>query len=376
MTTLTHHPVRRMQRALLLLLIISLLLPPTVWAQDVGEEVQTEIGTVDTEESDVVVLEAESDAEGEAGVSPATTSSLPVDNYRREQLPSSNIFNDFVIGPGRFEIELAPGESRTVELLVSNRMGDGRVFSFNVEDMEAGDSADGSVRLLGERVGPYTLRDFISVPHESFYLEHGTRARVPVTITLPPDAEPGGRYGSLLTSIVSNPNELDGTGTRTGSAIISRIGTLFFITTPGELVRDSALTDFSTLNRQTFYGSGPISFLIEMENYGSVHTTPYGLVTITNLLGEVVGEVELQPWFVLPGAVRTRQVEWNRELLVGRYTATVQINRGYDDIIDEMSYSFWVIPWKLVLMVFAGLFVFFLILRAFFSRFEFKRKGE
>lgn len=357
------------------LVILSLIFSQVVWAEAVEEGIQTSIGTVDTEESDVAVYTAEtSEEQADTPGNQTVTEVLPTDNYKREKLPTGAVFNDFVIGPGRFEIELAPGESRTVELLVSNRMGLGRVFSFNVEDMEASEKDDGSVSLLGEREGPYTLRDFISVPHNEFYLEHGTRVRVPVTISLPPDAEPGGRYGSLLTSIVSTPTEQEAVGTQAGSAIISRIGTLFFVTTPGGVVRDSKLTNFSTLNDQQFFGSGPVTFLIEMENFGSVHTTPSGSLSIRNLFGEEVGSVEIPPWFVLPKAVRTRQVEWDRELLIGRYTATVQVNRGYDDIVDELEFSFWVIPWKLILVVFTGLFIFFFLLRLFFSRFEFKRK--
>lgn len=367
-----------LRKAFVVLLLVTLILPVLSTAQVDEGQVVTEIGTVDTEETDVVIVEASpaEDATSTLPVVQPPSVAVPADTYRREQLPTGEVYNDFVIGPGRFEIELAPGESRTVELLVSNRMGDGRIFTFNIEDMAASERTDGSVSLLGEREGPYTLRDFISVPNERFYLEHGTRVRVPVTISLPRDAEPGGRYGSLLTSIVSNPNEESGgPGAQAGTAIISRIGTLFFVTTPGGIVRDSKLTDFSTLNRQAFFGSGPVTFLLQSENFGSVHTTPSGVLSVTNLLGEEVGAVEIPTWFILPQAVRTREVEWNRELLIGRYTATVKVNRGYDDIVDEMSYSFWVIPWKLLLLIFAGLFGFFFILRAFFSRFEFKRKS-
>ena len=358
------------------LLLTALLFTAAVaQAQDEAEDVvETEIGTVDTEEVDVVSIEADDDSA--TGTAATATRDLPEDNYRREDLPTGTVYNDFVIGPGRFQIELEPGESQTVELMVSNRMGDGRIFSFNTEDTEGSRDGSAAVTLLGEREGPYTLRDFISVPHEEFYLEHGQRARVPVTVSLPPDAEPGGRYGSLLTSIITNPHELeDPSGAQAASAVISRIGTLFFVTTPGDIDRDGELQNFGTINQQTFFNSGPISFLIEYENRGTVHTTPYGIVTITNALGEEVGSLQLDPWFVMPDSLRTREVSWDREFLIGRYTATIELNRGYDDIVDEMSYSFWVIPWKLVALVFAGLFVFFLLLRAFFSRFEFKRKG-
>ncbi len=336
-------------------------------ASDNSDEVDEviEIGTLDDE---LVVLDESEDDQ------PADVDNMPTDSYKREPLLSREAIGDFVIGPGRFDVSLAPGQTRVVQMTVANRTGEGKIFTFETEDAQGSADPNRTVDLLGDKQGPYTLRDYISVPHWSFYLEHGQRALVPVTISLPPDAEPGGRYGSLLVSVTSKPTEERGAGTRSASAIISRLGTLFFITTPGDIEWNSALTGFSTRNSQRFFGSAPITFDITQENFGTVHTVPYGRVTITNILGEEIGRVNLDPWYVMPQAVRTRELVWNRDLVIGRYTATAQINRGYDDIVDEMSFSFYVIPWKLALMVFAILFFFFLGLRFFFSRFEFKRK--
>jgi len=105
-----------------------------------------------------------------------------------------------------------------------------------------------------------------------------------------------------------------------------------------------------------------------------VHLNPYGRLSITNILGETVGDVEMVPWFVMPQSLRAKDVSWNREFLLGRYIATVEINRGYDNIVDTQTFVFWVLPWKVLLSFFAGLFIFFLIIRFFTSRFEFKRK--
>jgi hypothetical protein len=94
------------------------------------------------------------------------------------------------------------------------------------------------------------------------------------------------------------------------------------------------------------------------------------------MFGEEVGFVELAPWFVLPQSLRLREVTWDREWLLGRYTATARINRGYDDVVDEMSVTFWVLPWKVVAGTFTVLFIIFFSFRAFFRAFEFKRKGS
>jgi hypothetical protein len=174
----------------------------------------------------------------------------------------------------------------------------------------------------------------------------------------------------LIDTVAIKAEEGNTGGTAPQSAIIARIGTLFFITIPGEVAHDGNLKNFGTVPEQMFFQSSPINFGILFENKGSIHLAPYGELRITNMFKEEVGLVELEPWFVLPKSLRLREVTWNRDFLFGRYTATAYINRSYDDTIDEMSYSFWVLPWKIMLAGFGGLF----IIRAFFRSFEFKRK--
>lgn len=312
-----------------------------------------------------------------AAVDETEISAQPQNPYPVEILLSDRVYSDFVIGPGRFQLEIAPGESRTVEMTVTNRMGVPKVFSISTEDMSGTSENDQAVVLLGEEVGPYSIKDYITVPQREFVLNHAEQVRIPVTISLPANAEPGGFYGSLLTEIASddvavgNPD-----GTLSGSKIISRIGTLFFVTTPGGIERSMELKSFSSLGDKKFYTKGPIDFNIVTENTGSVHVTPYGELRIFNTLGNEVGYVELQPWYVLPNALRNKEIKWNREFLVGRYTAVLELNRGYDNITDKISYSFWVLPLELVAGVFAGFFVLFIMMRFFASRFEFRRKGS
>ncbi len=346
----------------------------SVFAQTEASLGVTDVASLELSEEVTPADNATSSAELETVV-PALQ--VVADTYRKEFVPNpEEVFNDFVVGPGKFELELAPGQTRTVELLVTNRMGERKLFQFTTEDAEGSETGDSAVSLLGERTGPYTLKDYISVPQEQFYLEQGQRARIPVTISIPADAEPGGRYGSLLTQITSNPDGLDGgSGATPASVVVSRIGTLFFITTPGDVERSGQLIDFKSQGDQSFFLSGPIDFSVSYENTGSVHLNAYGVISITNILGEEVGTVQLDPWFILPQSLRTRDVTWNRDFLIGRYTATIRLNRGYDDLVDESTVTFWVFPWKVAVVVFAGIFMFFLLIRFFFSRFEFKRKA-
>jgi hypothetical protein len=288
---------------------------------------------------------------------------------------SSTIIGDFVVGPGKVEVTLKPGQTKIVELLVTNRTGSDRIFNLTTEDASGSKDPNTAVVLLGSDRGPYSLREYLEVPHTRFQIKNNERARVPVTISVPADAEPGGYYGSMLVDTIAVTGESDDSGeTAPQSAIVARIGTLFFITVPGDVEREGALVDFGTIPKQSFFQGGPIQFGVLFENTGSIHLTPYAEVRIKNMFDEEVGYLTLDPWFVLPQALRLREFSWNRDMLFGRYTATVSLNRGYNDLIDEMSLTFWVLPWKPVVGAFGLLFIVFFTIRAFFKKFEFRRK--
>lgn len=285
-------------------------------------------------------------------------------------------FNDFVVSPGKFELTMQPGETRVVEISVANRLDDNRTFKIDVEDFVASNNLQQSVNFLGDEYSPYTLKDYVSTPEDNFQISRGTRALIPVTISIPEDAEPGGRYGSVFISTVRNRGGTDSTSSAAPSSpLITRVGTLFFVTVPGDIEYQGELKQFALTNDKLWYESGPIDFGIVYENNGTVHVSPYGELEINNLFGEAVGFLEIDPWFALPNSLRLKELSWDREVLFGRYTATLRLNRGYDDIIDESSVTFWVLPWKVMLVIFVTVFIVVFVIRFFIRNFEFKRKS-
>lgn len=305
-------------------------------------------------------------------LSPSFTLAQEVHPYSIEKLTDTGQFRDFVVGPGKTELTLQPGQSATVNVLATNRTGETRTFFIETEDFKGSHNTEQTVVFLGDERGPYSLKDYLRVPSYRFDLEHGERATIPVIVSVPLDAEPGGKYGSLIISTTSKEGEK-----RVGSAstaLISRVGTLFFVTVPGEVERNGSLENFKTKTGRKIFGGGPIGFEILFRNTGSVHLNPYGEIRITNLLGKEVEAFEIDPWFAMPDSLRLREVSWERDWIFGIYTAHASINRGYDDIIDESNFTFLVIPWKIALGVFLAVIIFVLLLRFIFRRFEFKRK--
>jgi len=152
---------------------------------------------------------------------------------------------------------------------------------------------------------------------------------------------------------------------------VSRIGTLFFVTTPGEILADGELRSFTTLGDKHLYFRGPVSFALLFENTGTTHLNPYGEIRITNLLGQEVGFVELDPWFSLPDSLRSREVTWDRGSIFGVYTATAQINRGYEDIVDEKTLTFYVLNLPVLLTGVGAILLLFWLVRFISRRYSF-----
>lgn len=325
----------------------------------------------------ILVLGGNVSAQTQTSTSTATTtptSQASESWYEIEKIEGDIDVGDFVVGPGKTEIAVNPGDTVIQEITVTNRISELRTFRLGIDDITG--SADGSsaVALTDGARGPYSIRDYISFPEDTITLGLGERARIPVKITIPLDAEPGGLYGSVLVSTERIPEP--GAANAPRSPVIARIGSLFFVTVKGDVERGGITTGIQTLDNKWWYEKGPINLGVTYENTGSVHLNPYGEISITNMFGEQVGFVELEPWFVLPKSLRTRDVAWEREFLLGRYTVTAKINRGYDDVIDEVTTTFWVLPWKIVLGVFAVLFILIFAIRTFFRTFEFSRKAK
>lgn len=263
--------------------------------------------------------------------------------YSIEQLKNVAASGDYVVGPGKQEMTLKPGESKTVPLTVTNRTGETRTFEIGFEDVAGSADPMQTVTLLGAARGHYSLKDFMSVAERTFVLKQGEQAIVPVKVSVPNDAEAGGKYGSVVVSTVS-----DAPAGGNGTAIVSRIGTLFFVTVPGKILSEGKVSKFETVGKKTVYGSGPVDFDVLFENSGNVHLNPYGQIDIRDIFGGHVASLRLDPWFALPESVRSRVVTWNDTPAWGIYKATARINRGYGDIVDEKSLTIVVLPAKAV----------------------------
>lgn len=281
-------------------------------------------------------------------------------------LPDKISYSDFVVGPGKIELVMDPGQTRTVQITLANRLGSDKVFSLSEEDFTGSDDLDQPVVLLGDDRGPYSAKDVIRIPTPKLTVPFAEKAFIPVTVSIPANAQPGGMYGSVIVSVTSDPGSTTPAGDASAATnpVITRLAVLFFIRVAGAANTAGELSQFSLAgNRWMLWNNDPVNFDLIYKNTGSVHLVPSGTISITNMLGSPVAQIIVDPWFAMPQSLRFREVGWSPPFLFGRYTAHAAVNRGYGSTTDEADLTFWVIPWKIILAVFAVLILIILAIR-------------
>ena len=264
--------------------------------------------------------------------------------YASNHLPSGA----FVVRPAKVEVSLLPGEEKTTRITLSNGATLPLAVSVSYEDIAPTvqtSSNDEPVVLLGTTGGKYPLKDLFTTPDSSFTILSGEEVSVPVTIRIPRNTEPGGRYGSVVFTFrpIFSGKATDATNV----AVESRVASLFYVRVIGETKEEGRLAAFGMFNNVKTAAKPslerPLQFQVAYENSGTVHLNPYGRMTLAPLIGESK-TYTIDPLAVLPGETRMQEIAVRDSLRPGYYTAHLELNRGYQDIIDEQKVSIWILP--------------------------------
>lgn len=300
--------------------------------------------------------------------------------YELQMLDNTPIEDDFVIGPGKIDLVLDPGEESTQQIVITNRLGRDRNFKVEIEDFSGSYSTDRTVVFFGDEKGPYSMRDYIKPEISEFSLKHGERIILSINIDIPDNAEAGGLYTSVM--VAAQPDEDSLKTSAAGASVVTRLASLLFVRVSGDVNESMRLEDFRAKVSDTphgFFEEGPIPFEIILKNDGNIHVAPTGKIEIRNLLGKRVGEVTVDRYFVMPNSVRARVVNWENSNLLGRYTASLSLDKNYQGNPNESEQAvitFWVIPWKILLGVFVGLLILWRLTRFILSKFKFEIKKK
>jgi len=263
------------------------------------------------------------------------------------------------VSPTLFEMSANPAQTwqSSVRVINANEY-DIRIYAEPVNFTSEGEGGHGSlVPLLGQPTDAQTLAEWIAVSDEEILIPAEQTVSIPFTISVPTDATPGGHFAAIL--IGTRPF-----GDSSGQAQVETsqvVSSLVFLSVAGDIVETGNIREFVTQN--AVYEQADVSFSVRFENTGNVHLQPQGEIEIFNMWGQSRGAVSInknsQFGNVLPDSIRNYLFEWSREwsiIDIGRNKAVVTLAYGDDvrQFVNETTY-FWIIPWKLLLLVVTGL---------------------
>ncbi len=278
-----------------------------------------------------------------------------------------NFASALTLTPVRLEISANPGETLNQEVLLINENDEGETFYPSFANFEAqGDS--GSPAFVEPKDG---IGTWMRINSESIYIAANEQRIVPVTITVPLDAEPGGHFGVIFFG--TSPA---GTG---GVSVGSQTGILVLLSVKGEVREEAGLLDFQTVGKKFFYSTLPVSMEYRFRNDGGDRIKPEGTLTVRNTLFLPTERLNGNPveGNVLPNSTRKITVNWQKyerpsnyvaptnffkkflsdvgyqwkNFAVGLYSAKLNLEYGTLGEHAKGTVFFFVFPWQLVLVM-------------------------
>lgn len=245
-----------------------------------------------------------------------------------------------------YEYTIKPGSVQQDIIKIKNVGTKAQTFYPEVRDFKPLDETGTPDFLkVGEDSGTYSLAKWISFTKEGVTLAPNESQAFNFNITVPATAEPGGHYGGILFS--TQPPDVKSTGI----GIASKVGSLVLVRIAGASREVLSIKEFSTPKNS--YDNADVNFNLRLENTGNVHLQPKGVVTIKNFWGGQVAALDVNQLAsnVIPGSIRKFDISWKDPgFKVGYYTASVVLNYGNPSQTVTSQTSFWILPWKTLLI--------------------------
>lgn len=266
---------------------------------------------------------------------------------------NANAAQGLQISPASIELNGEKGKTYTLKIKVLNVTSSDLTYTSSTHDFGAQDET-GSPKILldGSLPAGASVRSWIGTI-DQFTLRGQEPRQFDVTVTIPSNAEPGGHYGVL--SFSGRAPELNGPGV----GMTASTGLLILIRVDGVINEKLSLATFATERdgkQHSLFEASPIDFVTRLKNEGNVHVKPIGSIQVHDMFGGLVTTIPVneKAGNVLPSSIRRFDSDLTKDWMIGRYNADLTLSYGTHGQAITNTISFWVIPYKLVLV---GLFI-------------------
>ncbi len=232
-----------------------------------------------------------------------------------------------------------------------------------VNDFRAKDELGTPALLLdGSNPSSYSLKSWVQ-PLPTFLLKSKESRVATVIIKVPVGAEPGGHYGVVRYS-GTPPNIED-----SGVSLAASVGTLILTRVSGDVKENVQVADYFTMQRgkqSSWFESQPITFVERLKNTGNVHVKPQGTIEVKDMFGRTAASLKVNDKglrSVLPDSISRFEQQLTKPWMFGQYKADLNLVYGTTGGVVQSYLTFWVIPWRLILIGILIAAIMFFILR-------------
>lgn len=286
----------------------------------------------------------------------STTLSIVTKVFAADPPPAQGI----QISPVLIDLNAEKSNSYNLKITVTNVTAGELVLKQNINDFRAKDESGNPEIILDENdVDPtFSLKSWMT-PAPNMTLKSKESRVVDVQVDVPADAEAGGHYG-----VVRFSGFAPGTENDENVAIAASVGVLVLARVNGAITESLRVKDFFVEKEGKKTGllqASPLTLVQRLENDGNVHVKPKGTITVKNMFGSTITAAEINETGrnILPNSTRRLAQEVNKKWMFGRYTAQLDATYGYGNKVLTSTVSFWVIPYRLILIVLLVLIVLF-----------------
>lgn len=259
------------------------------------------------------------------------------------------------VAPARQSLTVDPGGSTAVVVKFFNNSdtpisGNIKVADFIVEDKEGSPTFIEGTASFPTR---FAAAGWVQLASEKAVLPANDKVSVQAKINVPLDAKPGGRYFAVYfepTSAV--PQEAETALGEGVSAVTPRVAALVYLRVSGPIEENANLIRFSA---PSFLEYGPVTVETEILNLGNYHIKPLGVITLTDMFGQIKDEVKLNEVNIFPDASREYKSEIGKKWMLGKYTLNLTAPYGESGKVITAATSVWLFPWRVALAIILGI---------------------
>lgn len=270
---------------------------------------------------------------------------------------------NIVVGPARQELRVDPGETVQTEVRFYNQTeavlsGIVSVADFTVIGTE------GSPRIIDNpSLGSpkYSGASWVTIPYDQISIASTNKVTVPVTITIPETAKPGGRYVAVY---FQPGGQIPSGNQRAGSGVASRVASLLYIRVNGEITENALITRFYS---PTFFEYGPVVVNTEILNRSDYHIRPKAIIAMTNIFGSLADQVTLKESNIFPDASLLYENQVGPKWLFGRYKLNLMGSYGSSGRALEAATYVWVLPWRVIAVVLLAILIVYILIKKLIS---------